>query len=145
MNRRMIAGTAAALLAAVLFLPVRANALSAQKAIVLDAATGRVIYERNADQRSLIASTTKIMTALIICQRCNVLDRVKIPAEAVGVEGSSMYLEAGEVLTVQELLYGLMLRSGKKKFHLFILASLLRFSSTPSLHRKAAEFPLIPE
>ena len=98
-------------MAAVLFLcPV--SALSAEKAIVLDATTGRALYEKNADERSLIASTTKIMTALIICQRCNVLDRVKIPTEAVGVEGSSMYLKEGEVLTVQELLYGLMLRSG---------------------------------
>ena len=98
-------------MAAVLFLcPV--SALSAEKAIVLDAATGRALYEKHADERSLIASTTKIMTALIICQRCNVLDRVKIPGEAVGVEGSSMYLREGEVLTVQELLYGLMLRSG---------------------------------
>lgn len=98
-------------MAAVLFLcPV--SALSAEKAIVLDAATGRALYERNADEKSLIASTTKIMTALIVCQRCNVLDRVKIPAEAVGVEGSSMYLREGEILTVQELLYGLMLRSG---------------------------------
>ena len=98
-------------MAAVLFLcPV--SALSAEKAIVLDAATGRPLYEKHADERSLIASTTKIMTALVVCQRCNVLDRVKIPAEAVGVEGSSMYLKEGEVLTVQELLYGLMLRSG---------------------------------
>lgn len=98
-------------MAAVLFVqPV--SAVSAEKAIVLDAATGRVLYERNADDRSLIASTTKIMTALVVCQRCNVLDRVKIPAEAVGIEGSSMYLKEGEVLTAQELLYGLMLRSG---------------------------------
>ena len=107
----MLLRTAAILVAAVLFLcPV--SALSAEKAIVLDAATGRALYEKHADDRSLIASTTKIMTALIICQRCNVLDRVKIPAEAVGVEVSSMYLKEGEVLTVQELLYGLMLRSG---------------------------------
>ena len=107
----MLLRTAVILVAAVLFLcPV--SALSAEKAIVLDAATGRALYEKHADDRSLIASTTKIMTALIICQRCNVLDRVKIPAEAVGVEGSSMYLKEGEVLTVQELLYGLMLRSG---------------------------------
>ena len=108
---KMLLRTAAILVAAVLFIcPV--SALSAEKAIVLDAATGRVLYEKNADDRSLIASTTKIMTALIVCQRCNVLDRVKIPAQAVGIEGSSMYLREGEVLTVQELLYGLMLRSG---------------------------------
>jgi D-alanyl-D-alanine carboxypeptidase len=52
------------------------------------------------------------MTALIICQQCNVLDRMCIPKEAVGIEGSSMYLREGEVLTLQELLYGMMLSSG---------------------------------
>jgi D-alanyl-D-alanine carboxypeptidase len=52
------------------------------------------------------------MTALIICEQCNVLDRMRIPKEAVGIEGSSMYLKEGDVLTIQELLYGLMLRSG---------------------------------
>lgn len=110
--KRLIAGTVAVLLAAVLFLPVRAQALSAEKAILLDAATGRVLYEKNADSQSLIASTTKIMTALVVCEQCNVLDRMRIPKEAVGIEGSSMYLQEGEVLTIQELLYGLMLHSG---------------------------------
>ena len=110
--KRIFAGTAAALLAAVLFLTVPAEAVSAEKAIVIDALTGRVLYERNADQQSLIASTTKIMTALIVCEQCNVLDRMRIPKEAVGIEGSSMYLKEGEILTIQELLYGLMLSSG---------------------------------
>ena len=104
--------TAAALLAAVLLYPVSGHAMSAQKAILVDACTGRVLYQKDADSRSLIASTTKIMTALVVCEQCNVLDRVKIPKEAVGVEGSSMYLKEGEILTVQELLYGLMLHSG---------------------------------
>ena len=104
--------TAAALLAAVLLYPCAANAISAKKAIVMDAATGRCLYEKDADSRSLIASTTKIMTALIVCEQCNVLDRMKIPKEAVGVEGSSIYLKEGEVLTLQELLYGMMLHSG---------------------------------
>ena len=110
--KRLIAGTAAALLAAVLILPVKGYALSAQKAILIDAATGRVLYEKDADSRSLIASTTKIMTALVVCEQCNVLDRMRIPKEAVGIEGSSVYLQEGEVLTIQELLYGLMLHSG---------------------------------
>ena len=112
MKKQRFAGTAAALLAAVLILPVKADALSAEKAIVMDAATGRILYQQNADARSLIASTTKIMTALVVCEQCNVLDRMRIPKEAVGIEGSSMYLQEGEVLTIQELLYGLMLRSG---------------------------------
>ena len=100
------------MLAAAVLLPMKTAAVSAKRAYVLDAVSGRVLYEKNPDERSLIASTTKIMTALVVCQQCNVLDRVKIPAEAVGIEGSSMYLTEGEVLTVQELLYGLMLRSG---------------------------------
>ena len=110
--KKMYLLTAAALLAAVSFLPIRAWGLSAQKAILMDAASGRVIYEKSADSRSLIASTTKIMTALVVCEQCNVLDRMKIPKDAVGIEGSSIYLKEGEVLTVQELLYGLMLHSG---------------------------------
>ena len=100
------------MLAAALFLPQPAQAISAQKVILWDTGTDRVLYEKDADSRSLIASTTKIMTALIVCEQCNVLDRMRIPKEAVGIEGSSMYLREGEVLTVQELLYGLMLRSG---------------------------------
>ncbi|MBE6959502.1 MAG: D-alanyl-D-alanine carboxypeptidase [Ruminococcaceae bacterium] len=110
--KKMFLRTAAALLVAVLFLPCRVYGVSAQKAIVMDAQTGRVYFEKDADSRSLIASTTKIMTALVVCRQCNVLDRVQIPKEAVGIEGSSMYLREGEVLTVQELLYGLMLHSG---------------------------------
>ena len=100
------------MLAAVLFFPCRAQAISAHSDILMDACTGRVLYEKQADEQSLIASTTKIMTALVVCEQCNVLDRMKIPKEAVGIEGSSMYLQEGEVLTVQELLYGLMLHSG---------------------------------
>ena len=102
----------AGLLAAALLMAEPVSALSARKAVVLDGQTGRILYEKDPDSRSLIASTTKIMTALVICQQCNALDRVRIPKEAVGIEGSSMYLQEGEVLTVQELLYGLMLSSG---------------------------------
>ena len=100
------------MLAAAVFLPLKTKAVSAKHAYVLDALSGRVLYEKASDQRALIASTTKIMTALIVCEQCNVLDRMRIPKEAVGIEGSSMYLQEGEVLTLQELLYGLMLQSG---------------------------------
>ncbi len=109
--KRLIAWAVAAVTAAALFTPVSASAVSAEKYILMDAHTGRVLESRNADSRSLIASTTKIMTALVVCRQCNVLSRVRIPKEAVGIEGSSMYLRQGEVLTVQELLYGLMLSS----------------------------------
>lgn len=110
--KRFCLTAVAVLMAAALLFPVQAQAISAEKAILVDGETGRVLYEKNADSQSLIASTTKIMTALIVCEQCNVLDRMRIPNEAVGIEGSSMYLAAGEVLTIQELLYGLMLRSG---------------------------------
>ena len=98
------------MLAAVLFLELPAAA--AEKAIVMDGVGDTPVYEKRIHERSLIASTTKIMTGLIVCETCNVLEQVKIPKQAVGVEGSSMYLKEGEVLTVQELLYGMMLRSG---------------------------------
>ena len=110
--KRVFAGTAAALLAAVLFVPGKAGAVSAQSAAVMDPISGRLLFDKNSSKQSLIASTTKIMTALLICERCNVLDQMQIPKEAVGIEGSSMYLREGEKLTLQELLYGLMLSSG---------------------------------
>lgn len=110
--KRLFFGIAAVLLAAILFLNTAVCAYSANHAILLDADTGRVLYEKNSDARALIASTTKIMTALVVCEQCNVLDRVRIPKEAVGIEGSSIYLQEGEILTVQELLYGMMLHSG---------------------------------
>ena len=100
------------MLSAALLLPAPVMAVSADHAYVLDGVTDRVLFEKNAGERGLIASTTKIMTALVVCEQCNVLDRMRIPGEAVGIEGSSMYLKEGEVLTLQELLYGLMLSSG---------------------------------
>ena len=110
--KRLFTGIAAAMLAAILFLNTGVYAYSAQYAILLDADTSRILYEKSSDSKALIASTTKIMTALVVCEQCNVLDRVRIPKEAVGIEGSSIYLQEGEVLTVQELLYGMMLHSG---------------------------------
>ena len=107
--KRLFAGVVAGLLAASLVFPC--HAVSARSAILLDAQTGRVLYEKRADQQSLIASTTKIMTALVVCEQMNVLDRVRIPEQAVGIEGSSIYLVAGETLTVRELLFALLLSS----------------------------------
>ena len=91
------------MLAAAVFFPMKTEAISARRAYVLDAVSGRVLFEKNPREQSLIASTTKIMTALIVCEQCNVLDRMRIPKEAVGMEGSSMYLKEGEILTLQEI------------------------------------------
>lgn len=105
------------MLAAVLFLtPCHAAqtppSLSAKSAILMDADSGRVLLAQNADARSRIASTTKILTGLLVCEQMALEKTVRVPKEAVGLEGSSMYLAAGEQITVRELLYGLLLRSG---------------------------------
>ena len=103
---------AAALLIAAALLSPCASALSACRAAVLDADTGEVCFARNASEHALIASTTKIMTGLLIAEDCDPDAVVTVPQEAVGIEGSSLYLKAGEQLTVRALLYGLLLHSG---------------------------------
>ena len=88
-------------------------ACSAQSACVLDVDSGRLFYSKNSTKRLPMASTTKIVTAITAILNYQDLDtRVKISPYAVGVEGSSIYLKAGEMLSLRELLYGLMLRSG---------------------------------
>lgn len=86
--------------------------LSAQSAILVCADTGDVLYEKNADDKMLIASITKIMTAIIVIENCDLDEQIKIRPEWSAVEGSSMYLKPDEYYTVSELLTGLMLVSG---------------------------------
>lgn len=94
-------------------LPCRAEAiqLSATAAILMDADSGEILYEKDAGRRMRIASTTKIMTALVALDRAKLTDTITVTAAHM-VEGSSMYLKPGETVTVEELLYGLMLCSG---------------------------------
>ena len=80
--------------------------------IVIDTDSGRVLYENNADQKREIASTTKIVTAITVIENFDVSKNVCVKKEWTNVEGSSVYLREGENLTVEELLYALMLRSG---------------------------------
>ncbi len=114
MKRSVFLAAAALLAAAAVFRigVAAAPSVSAQSAVVLDGSTGRILYEKNADDTHLIASTTKIITALVVIENCDLDARVEVMPEAVGIEGSSMYLKAGEVLSVRELLLGLMLQSG---------------------------------
>ncbi len=79
---------------------------------VIEVSSGRVLFERNADKKLPMASTTKILTAIVIIEDCNLEEKIKIPAAGVGIEGSSVYLKADDEYTVKQLLYGLMLRSG---------------------------------
>lgn len=78
----------------------------------MDAESGRILYEQNADREMLIASTTKIMTALVALREGTLSESVKVSRTAAYTEGSSMYLKEGEELTLETLLYGLMLCSG---------------------------------
>lgn len=97
----------------VFFAPAsKALGVSAQCAVLLDVQSGRFLYEKDAQSPMLIASTTKMMTALVVLKHCNLDAVVTVKKEQVGVEGSSMYLKEGEQLTVRELLYGLLLASG---------------------------------
>ena len=86
--------------------------VTARAAVAMEAETGRVLYEKNADEVLPMASTTKVMTALVVLENAELDDRVEIDGRMAGIEGSSMNLDAGEELTVEQLLYGLMLRSG---------------------------------
>lgn len=79
---------------------------------VVEVTSGRLLFAENADRELPPASTTKILTALIIAEDCDLGAVVEVPREAAGTEGSSVYLAAGEKITVRDLLYGLMLRSG---------------------------------
>lgn len=80
--------------------------------VVIDADSGQTLYEKDANTSGKIASTTKILTALVVLRTCGLEETVQILPEYAGVEGSSMYLSAGEERTVRELLYGLLLASG---------------------------------
>lgn len=112
--KKMWIRTAAALLAAAAFIvPAAAQpAVSAESYILMDGDTGAVLAEKDADRQALIASTTKIMTAVVVLEHMPLGRVVEVPAAAAGTEGSSIYLKAGEQLSVEELLYGMMLQSG---------------------------------
>ena len=107
-------GAAAALACALTALPA-AGAVEphAAAAVLMDAGSGRVLYEEHAHEPRPIASITKLMTALVALESGRALDEtVTILPQWTGAEGSSLYLRPGETLTLEDLLYGLLLRSG---------------------------------
>ncbi len=93
--------------------PVYASApsVSAASAVLMEADSGRILLDVNAHSRLPMASTTKIMTALVALRHSNPDDLVTVSEKAVGIEGSSVYLKAGEQLTMEQLLYALLLES----------------------------------
>ncbi|MGG1687537.1 D-alanyl-D-alanine carboxypeptidase family protein [Pseudalkalibacillus sp. NRS-1564] len=106
------------LIAALLFLMIPRGVVaegvgvSARSAILIEQETGRVLYEKDAYTQRRIASITKIMTAIIAIESGKMNETVKISGNAAGTEGSSLYLKEGEKITLENLVYGLMLRSG---------------------------------
>lgn len=105
------------LLVAVLALPLNARAdaefsVAAKGAVLIEGETGRVLFAQNADEMLPIASTTKIMTCLLALENAKLDETVTAGPNAHGVTGTSIYLSEGESLTMEQMLYGLMLRSG---------------------------------
>lgn len=98
-----------------LFYPVSGQAsidVSGSHAVLLEQTTGRVLFEKNAHEPTSIASITKIMTAIIAIESGKMDEKATASRKAIYTEGSSIYLEQGERMTIKDLVYGLMLRSG---------------------------------
>ena len=91
--------------------PPSGISVSASSAVLMDASSGNVLYEKDAHTERPMASTTKIMTALIAIEEYDLKKTVTVSKEAVGVEGSSVYLYENEKLTMEELVFALMLES----------------------------------
>ncbi len=86
--------------------------VSGQAAVLMEQESGRVLYGKNEHQPLKIASITKIMTAIIAIESGKMDENLVVSKNAEGTEGSSLYLVAGEKLLLEDLVYGLMLRSG---------------------------------
>ncbi len=95
-----------------LFLPLKVNAISASSAIAMDLDNGRILYGYNLEEKRLIASITKIMTAIIAIEKGNLEEEITVSDIIYKAYGSAIYIEVGEKLTLKDLLFGLMLRSG---------------------------------
>lgn len=107
--KRMLAGLFFGL---ILLYNGSALAEGARSSILIEAKTGRILYESNAHEALPMASTTKVMTALLALERGTLTDTVTASRNAFGVPGTSIYLSEGEQLTLEQMLYGLMLASG---------------------------------
>lgn len=86
--------------------------LNSRIALIYDRVSGRILYEKNGNKQTPMASTTKIMTAIVVLENANLKDTVTITSKAAGTGGSRLGLKKNDKITVNDLLYGLMLRSG---------------------------------
>lgn len=87
--------------------------INSRAVLILDRESGKVIYEKNGYSKRAMASTTKIMTATVVLENASLTDVVEISKKAGGTGGSRLGLKSGDKVTVNDLLYGLMLRSRK--------------------------------
>ena len=90
---------------------LNASRISARAAVLYEPDTDTFLFEKNADERLPMASTTKIMTAIVAIENSSLDEQVAVDDSAIGTEGSSAYLKSGDILTMEELLYALMLSS----------------------------------
>lgn len=100
------------LLFVILLFPFKVFAISASSVVAMDLDNGRVLYGYNLDEKRLIASITKIMTAIVAIENANLEQVVTVTDTIYEAFGSAIYIEVGEELTLKDLIYGLMLRSG---------------------------------
>ena len=101
--------------AILLYIPINTKArgsVSASSAVLMEQQSGRILYEKEAHEVRRIASITKIMTAILAIESGKLNDSVKVTENAVRAEGSSIYLKPGETIKLEDLVYGMMLRSG---------------------------------
>ncbi len=93
-------------------IPLNVSAISARNIIAMDMDTNRILYEKDINDEHLIASITKIMTAIVAIEQADLNSDVTITSTVLKSFGSGIYVEIGETLKLKDLLYGLMLRSG---------------------------------
>ena len=86
--------------------------INSRIALIYDRTSGKIMYEKNGNKQTPMASTTKIMTAIVVLENANLKDVVTIDSKAAGMGGSRLGLKKNDKITVNDLLYGLMLRSG---------------------------------
>jgi D-alanyl-D-alanine carboxypeptidase (penicillin-binding protein 5/6) len=94
-------------------LPIEEPTINSKSAIIYDRTTKKVIWGKNENTKRAMASTTKIMTAIVVLENADLTQTVTVSKKAANTGGSRLKLNTGDKITVNDLLYGLMLRSRK--------------------------------
>lgn len=117
--------------------------ITSRIALIYDRASGKILYEKNGNKQTPMASTTKIMTAIVVLENANLKDTVIIDSKSTGIGGSRLGLKKNDKITVNDLLYGLMLRSGNDAaiaLATYVGGSVERFAEM--MNKKAQEMGL---